>query len=157
MPHIRWEAPEFEHNPKTVSWYWISIIIAILLLAMAVWQRNFFFGIFIIIAEVLILVGAAVEPPMVRFELTEKGLTIGGRKFYAMREIDAFSADVEGVFDEEWPDIVIHLRSHFRPAVRIKAPRRWLPEIRHEFATHNVTELHFEPSFFEVVEKFVRF
>ena len=157
MPHLRWEAPEFDHHPKNVSWYWISILIAILLLALAVWQKNFFFGVFIVIAEVLVLAWASVEPPMIKFELTEKGLRVGPKRFYRMRELEAFSADVEGLFNEEWPDIVLHLRSHFRPAVRIKAPRHWLHEIRQEFRDHNVKELHFEPTFLEIVEKFMRF
>ena len=157
MAHIAWEAPEFDHNPKGVAWYWISIIIAVSLIALSVWQKNFFFGVFIVIAEVLVLVWAGVEPPMIKFDLTEKGLQVGPRRYYPMREIASFSADSEGLFNEEWPDIVLHLRGHFRPAVRLKAPRRWLAEIREVFRTHQVKELHFEPTFLDIVEKFLRF
>ena len=52
---ITWEAPEFEYRPKSVSWYWISIIIAAAIIAFAIWERNFLFGIFIVIAEILFI------------------------------------------------------------------------------------------------------
>src|SRR3990167_8463140 len=51
---LSWEAPEFEFREKTVSWYWVTIIGAVLILALAVWQRNFLFGVFILMAEALI-------------------------------------------------------------------------------------------------------
>ena len=40
---IEWEAPEFLYRHKTVFWYWISAIIAVIIFAFAWWQKNIFF------------------------------------------------------------------------------------------------------------------
>ena len=40
-PAIEWQAPAFRYYPKDVSWYWLSFIIAILIMAFAIWQNNF--------------------------------------------------------------------------------------------------------------------
>lgn len=53
---IKWQAPEYEYREKTVSWYWISIVVAALVIAFSVWQKNFLFGFFIVIAEMLFIV-----------------------------------------------------------------------------------------------------
>ena len=63
---IQWHAPEFEYRAKTMSWYWLSILLAVVILALAVWQKNFLFGIFVIVAEILILVWANREPRTLR-------------------------------------------------------------------------------------------
>lgn len=156
MADIKWEAPEWEHRPKTVSWYWASIIISILILALAIWQKNFFFAVFVLIAEILVMVWGSVEPPMIKFELNEKGLRVGKNRFFPMRQLRAFSADLEGFSDPNHPDIVLHFNGHFRPALRIKVPRAWMQEIRKEFRAH-IPELHFTPSFVEVIEKVLGF
>ncbi len=156
MHDIRWEAPEFEHRPKTTRWYWSTIGVAIAFLLLAIWQKSFLFGLFVIIAELLIIVWAAEEPPMIKFDLSERGLQVGEHKFYPMRELAWFSADLEGAFDPAYPDILIHFNHHFRPPIRIKAPMAWLPEIRRTLRVH-VQERHFEPGFIEVLEKYLGF
>ena len=47
---IVWQIPEYEYRSKDVSWYWISLIAAIVLFAFAIWQKNFLFAIFVVIA-----------------------------------------------------------------------------------------------------------
>lgn len=155
MPRIAWEAPEFEHRPKDQLWYWVSMVVALLLLGLAVWQKNFFFGIFIVIAEVLVIVWGSYEPQVIKFEVNERGLHIGD-KSYPMRELRAFAADIEGVLDSEHPEIVIHFEHHFRPTLRIKVPARWLPDVRRTLR-HHIPEEHFEPGFVEVLEKYLGF
>lgn len=156
MAGIRWEAPEFEHRPKTAGWYWATIAVAIVLLAIAVWQKNYLFGLFVVLAEIMLIVWAAEVPPRVRFELTERGLAVGKRKFYPLRELKSFSADIEGTFDPDYPDILIQFHHHFRPPLRIKAPMTWLPEIRRELKVH-IPEEHFEPGMTELLEKYFGF
>lgn len=156
MAGIRWEAPEFEHRPKTATWYWMTIAVAVALLALSIWQRSFLFGLFIVLAEILLIVWAAENPPTVQFELTERGIKIGSRKFYPMREISYFSADIDGLLDEAYPEIVLNFHHHFRLPLRIKAPARWLPEIRKELRNH-VREEHFDPGFTELLEHYLGF
>jgi hypothetical protein len=153
---ITWQAPEFEHRPKTATWYWVSIIVAILLLIFAVWQRNYVFAAFIVIAELLVLVWGSSEPPMVTFMLDEKGLTVGGEKFYPYRDIKHWSSDSDGFFDPAWPDIFLHLTNHFHTGIRIKVPQALFVEVE-EALREKVTEVPFEPTAIDVLEKFLGF
>ena len=153
---IAWQAPEFEHRPKTARWYWISIIVSILLLALAVWQRNFIFAVFIVIAELMLMVWGSSEPRMVAFSLNDRGLTIGGAKFYPFSDIKSWSADSEGYFDPEWPDITLHLIHHFHTGLKIKVPRTMFLEVEKALRAR-AKEVPFEPSMMDVVEKLLGF
>ena len=153
---LAWQAPEFEHRPKTVVWYWATIGIAVLLLAGAVWQRNWIFAVFIILAELMMLVWGSHEPRMVPFSLNERGLTIGGSKFYPFTDIRSWSADTQGYFDPEWPEVILHFNDHFRLSLKIKSPLALLPEVERQFRAH-AKEEPFEPSFVDLIEKLLGF
>jgi hypothetical protein len=153
---LTWQAPEFEHRPKTALWYWVSIAIAILFLGLAIWQKNYFFGVFIIFAELMIFFWGSLEPRMVTFMLNQKGLTIGGKKFYPFSDIKSWSADKEGFLDPEWPDIFLQLNAHFHFGTKVKAPRTLLPEVEKILRTH-AKETVFEATMIDVLEKFLGF
>ena len=91
-----WQAPEFEYREKEVSWYWISIIAAALIIAFSVWEKDFLFGLFIVIAEMLFIVWGNKVPAVVPFTLTDTEITIGGYKSYLMKEFESWSADSVG-------------------------------------------------------------
>ncbi|MDP3892652.1 hypothetical protein, partial [Nocardioides sp.] len=67
--NIEWRAPEFYYREKGVSWYWLSIIAAIVILSVSVWQKNFLFAVFVVIAEILMLVWAGRKPREISFSL----------------------------------------------------------------------------------------
>lgn len=155
MADIRWQAPEFEHRPKNALWYWTSMFAALLFLGLAVWQRNFFFAVFILIAEVLVIVWGSIEPRVIQFEINDIGVHIDDKR-YPMKELRSFEADLDGLIDPEHPEVVLHLKARFRPSIRIKVPGRWLPEVRATLR-HHIPEEHFEPGFVEILEKFLGF
>jgi hypothetical protein len=84
-----WEAPEFEYRPKNISWYWLSIIVSAAIIAFAIWERNFLFGIFIVIAEILFIAWGNETPATIHFVLTENDLSIGEAKHYHVTLIDS--------------------------------------------------------------------
>jgi len=94
---IEWQAPEFEHRQKNVSWYWLSLLVSIILLALSVWQKNFLFAVFIIIAWFVIIYSTSRLPTIWNFKLSEKGIEINlpesdasSNKFYPINEIEGF-------------------------------------------------------------------
>jgi hypothetical protein len=153
---LAWQAPEFEHRPKTSTWYWVSIIVSILLLALAIWQRNFIFAVFVVIAELMLIIWGASEPRMIAFSLNQRGLTIGGAKFYPFSDIKSWSADSEGFFDPEWPDITLHLVHHFHTGLKVKVPRAMFLDVEKALRAH-AREVPFEPSMIDVIEKLLGF
>lgn len=155
-PHeLIWVAPEYEHREKTVSWYWITIILAILILTFAIWQKNYIFAVFIVIAEVLIIIWAGEEPRLVKFALRAKDLVINDRKGYHLKDIQHFS--VEDMDHKEWADIVLHLKGPLHFPLKIHVPKHHLTDVRHLFQQGGVPEVNREESFIEVLEEFLGF
>ena len=151
---VKWTAPEFEPREKGAVWYWITMLIAAAFMALSVWQKNYFFIIFIIIAEILVLVWGGREPEMVEFTLTEKELAIGGRKFYKLDQIEKWSGEEETFPD--FGDIVFHSKNKFSGNVRINVPRLLYPEVAAIFR-EKAKEVIREESLFDTLERFFRF
>ncbi len=113
---IKWQAPEFDYNEKGVSWYWMILIVAIILIAVALWQKNFLFIIFIIIVSLLLFYTSNKFPKIWEFKISQKGISIGDHKFYPYREIESF--DVHP-YSEHFHELVLKLKARFNPYVRI--------------------------------------
>jgi hypothetical protein len=148
-----WEAPEFEYREKEVSWYWISIIAAALIIAFSVWQKDFLFGFFIVIAEMLFIVWGNKAPRTLTFTLTDTELNIGGYKSYSMKEFESWSADLD---DGEWADVSFYFRSRIRPALLLIVPAPKVAEIRANLKLV-LKEIEHEPTLVDSIEKFLRF
>ncbi|MEK7077435.1 MAG: hypothetical protein AAB967_04375, partial [Patescibacteria group bacterium] len=132
MQEITWRAPEFEARAKGGVWYWGSIVIAALLLGASVWQRNFLFGVFIIIAEILLLVWGGKEPRTFEFTLNEKGVGVANQKSYPYADLDAFSVDENT--GSAWVRIIFRMKSRMKAPIFVNAPRERLEEIRDHLA-----------------------
>ena len=151
---ITWEGPEFEYRPKDISWYWISIIVAVICIGFAAWQKNFLFGLFVLVAEILILTWGNQEPKMFNFRLTEKGLFVGDKKFYPYQDMEAFSCHGKDGSDLE--NIVFKFNKHLRRPLRITFLKKSSEEIQSLLAK-NVKEINYEPSLIDSIEEFIRF
>ncbi|HEY4526131.1 MAG TPA: hypothetical protein VJL32_03500 [Candidatus Paceibacterota bacterium] len=154
MEKIEWKAPEFEHRPKNISWFWLTIIIAVLILALAVWQKNFLFVFFVVIAEVLILSWGNAEPREIDFVLTEKSILIDGKKRYNLGELINFSVD-----EPEHKDLVsifIHFKQRFKAPLRIHVFKDKLQSVR-ELLRTGVKEMEHEDSIVDSLEHLIRF
>ena len=150
---IKWEAPEFEYREKEVSWYWISIIAAALIIAFSVWQKDFLFGLFIVIAEMLFIVWGNRVPKVVLFTLTDTEIDIGGYKSYAMKEFESWSVDSDGV---EWADMAFYFRSRLHPPLAVIVPEEKLTELRANLKVV-LKEIEHQPTLIDSIEKFLRF
>ncbi|MGB7957621.1 MAG: hypothetical protein WCF77_02145 [Minisyncoccia bacterium] len=150
---INWEAPEFEYHPKTVSWYWLSIIIAAAIIAFSIWERNFLFGIFIVIAEILLIAWGNEKPRIIGFSITENTLTIDGAKNYQMKLFESFSVDEQG---ENWAELFFTFKAKLKTPLKIIMPKAKLEEARKNIKTI-LREVEFEPSLLDSLEKIIGF
>jgi hypothetical protein len=155
-PHeLIWVAPEYEFREKTVSWYWISICLAVLLIAFAMWQKNYLFAVFLVIAEILILVWASEEPKLVKFSLSSKTLAVGNKKEYPVHEIEHFST--EDLDHKEWALMIIHFHHSFRLALKIHVPKHHLEDARAILTDGGAQEIHHKETLIETLEEFLGF
>jgi hypothetical protein len=151
---LEWEAPEYEHRPKSSVWYWGSITIAVLILAVAVWQKNFLFAAFVVLAEILMLTWGERPPRLLTFSLSEKGLTIDENTFYPLGNFKSFSLDRES--HEEWAGIVLFFESHLRPSILVHTPHAEAEEIAAALRK-KVKEVPWEPTLLDSLERLFRF
>lgn len=154
-PHISWSAPEYEFREKTPAWYWASIAIAVLCIVYALWSRTYLFAVFIVIAEVLIIVWGNEPARMVDFSLSPKGLSIDRKKTYSLSQIDHFS--IEDLDHADWPNLIFHFKKAFHIGFKVHVPRPQLAEIRAILAGAGVKERDREETLIEVLEEFLGF
>ena len=150
---IAWDAPEFEYREKDVSWYWTSNVVAAACIAFSVWIRNFLFGIFLVIAEVLSIVWGNRAPRWVDFHFDDAGLTIDERKFYGIKELASWS-DTE--LDDAWRELRFHFSSRLKPAIRILFPAERIEEFRTTLKGI-LPEVGYEPTLIDAIEKILHF
>ncbi|MBI4085380.1 MAG: hypothetical protein HY432_02665 [Candidatus Liptonbacteria bacterium] len=151
---IEWQAPEFEYREKDVSWYWLSAMIAAILLSASIWQKNFLFTIFIIVAEILVLVWAGRKPRTLLFKIDEKGLTINRNKFYPYSQMEAFSIR-EGA-SNEWAEAVFKFRKGARHLIKALIPAKRAAEIEKALAPV-LDKKDFEEGLIDSMERFLGF
>jgi len=155
MNEINWEAPEFEYYPKGIIWFSITIFIAVLLLAIAIWQKNFLFGIFILIAEILILIWGNREPHILKFKIDDDKIYAGENNSYRIESISGF-AFTKSIMPGFW-DLKIYLKNRLGSEVKFIIPEEIYEDIRLFFIQKNISEKEYDESFIESLQKLAGF
>ncbi len=150
---IRWRAPEFEHREKSVAWFWLSIIVAAIILGMAVWQKNFLFGFFIIVAEILFISWGNKEPRELDFVLTNAKLQIADAE-YPFTGMENFS--LEDSPEKRWYNLFFHFKNHLKPPIKIAVPKDKSTEIK-KFLAPILKQIEHKPSMLDALEEFIGF
>ncbi|HDH31692.1 MAG TPA: hypothetical protein ENH26_02880 [Candidatus Wolfebacteria bacterium] len=155
---ILWQAPEFEHHPKDVLWYLCSIIAAIILIALALWQRNFLFVIFIIIAEIVVISLAGKHPPIWEFKINEKGIEIGQlnkkeKKFYSYKELESF--DIHSI-GEKYKELILKSQSRIKLLFKINIYSKDEEKIK-KFLLKFLPQEEIQGSTIDSISKLIRF
>jgi len=157
---VSWQAPEFEYHQKDISWYWLSLIIAIILLALSVWQKNFLFAVFVIIAWLVIVYSSRRLPTIWNFKVSEKGIEIGlpnsdpsSIKFYPYTEIDGF--DIHPA-DEKYQELILKLKTKFSPYLKINFPAGDEEKIKN-FLQKYIPKEEYDSSLADSFSKLIRF
>lgn len=150
---IMWEAPEIEYVEKSTTWYWVSMAIAIVLIAIALWQKNFLFAVFVMIAELAVFMFAGEKPKMWEFTIDEVGVTIEGHKTYKYKDITLY--DVHE-FSDEYAELVLQTKSKVHHYVKIFIPVEYEEEIR-EVLDGKIKHGEIEVSLLETLERSLGF
>ncbi len=138
---ISWRAAEYEFREKSFLWYVVVGIVAAVFLGVALWQKNFFFGIFVLIAGAMIVFFANRKPNIMDFEVSESVVVTGTRVFH-LDDFTEFSLhDRPGRLDE----IIFKKNTSFNPYVRIPVDTRTASQVRALLAGR-MPEVEFEDS-----------
>ena len=74
---IRWRAYEHEHVERTRDWYWALGIFAACTALISAIFGNVLFALLILIAAATLGIHAKSPPPLVEFELSDRGIRVG--------------------------------------------------------------------------------
>jgi hypothetical protein len=78
---LEWSALEYEEKERGNDWFWALGVIVVAGSATSFIYANYFFGLLLIIAGVLLAIFAIKKPETVAYELNEKGFKIKNRLF----------------------------------------------------------------------------
>lgn len=149
-------APEFEYHEKSAAWYWTTVVIALIILAFALWQQNFLFGFFVIMAEVLLVIWANKKPAIVEFVVGEKSIRADKRN-YQYSELKHYSVDEDS--DPDFTRIIFEPKQRAKVKLDIIIPRAQADEILDFLAEEapGLPEIEYEVKFLDALERFLRF
>lgn len=150
---ISWRAPEFLYQPKGASWYWMSIGLTVILFLIALWQRNLLFGIFIILAETMVIFWARESPKDLQFTIDEHGLHLDKIKSYAYEHLSGFHLH-EG--SEGIGELIIKTRNKLHPYLRILLLNDDMQPVR-DFLKNHIEEIEYEEPLSENIARIIGF
>ncbi len=150
---ISWHAPEYEYSPKSSAWYWTSLFLALILIIFALWQKNFLFAIFIIIAELIVFAVADKHPKIWEFTINERGVYIGKNKFYPYNQLEAFDVHINEIDHDQ---LVLKTKKKISPVVAINIYKEEREKIK-EFLKKYIPHEQIDISFSDIISKLIGF
>ena len=145
---LRWQGYEHEHIERGNDWYWALGIAALCLATISVLLGDALFGLLILVAGVTLALMARRPPPLVEFELSDRGVRVGD-EMHRYEEILAFWVEEHEtnpplllVDTKKWmtPNIVIPIHSIDPKQVRAYLKERCEEVPMREPAAHKILE-----------------
>ncbi len=136
MEEIRWQAPEFEYHERGALWYYAVIAAGGVTAFIALWQGNFLFTVFIVIAALLLLFWGRQEPRVREFTLDANGLAIDEHKRYSWGDLQGFSMEESAGSGAEFFELVFSRGAALGTDLKILASVDQRGAIRELLAEH---------------------
>lgn len=148
---ISWEIERL-HNGGKGDWFYFTVLALMsLLLLFAVWQKNFLFGVFVILAVGTIFFLSMQRQQTYAFHLDDRGLLVAKETFY---EYDRFRHfDIYEFSDEEY-EIFFVFKEKLRPILRIRIYKSDRKKIA-DFLSRKLPQKKTEPSLLDIFSKIV--
>ncbi|MDO8481865.1 MAG: hypothetical protein Q7S75_02170 [bacterium] len=93
---LRWSAYEHEHIPRDANWFWALGIVAVSVALTSILFSNVLFAILIIVAAFTVGIIARTPPELMEFEISERGIRVGGTLHRYDEIISFWVEDEEG-------------------------------------------------------------
>lgn len=125
---IIWQIPEYEYREKSAFWRWLTLIIALLLIAFAAWQKNFLFAVFATIAFFTVNYFVNRFPLIWRIQISKDGVSIQTpagevKKKYPFEKIKGFWIRPDIFSDEsgkdQYKELVFKIEGKILPFLKI--------------------------------------
>lgn len=131
MQPISWTAPEFEQKERHPDWLWYAGLLFGIAATIAFFYGNIFFGIFLVIAGVSVIMFAVREPKMLHVSLGEKSLQIDGESIEYGR-VKQFWIDESGKPDK----LLLLVKGSFVPMLALPLEGVTAERVREAMTKH---------------------
>jgi hypothetical protein len=150
---IRWTAPEFHYYEKDHRWHVAVRIGALVILLIALWQGNFLFAVFTVIAAFLFSSWGSKPPQTRTFTLTERELHIAGGKTYPHDRSEGFTI-IEAPGHP--PELVIKTKERLHMWLHVIIPADLAPQIQ-ELLIEYLPEIDYDESLGDKLGRLLKF
>lgn len=144
---LKWSCSEFEYQEKNNTWFLAVIAATIIIGLFALWQGNFLFLIFAIIAALMVIVWSQKKPKIINFMLDDRGLWIED-VFYSYNKFDSFAIKPGSLMFKH--------KERFKPYLIISFNKNDLEGIRKHLLDF-FPEMEYNNSLIEVFSELFRF
>ncbi len=111
-----WETTSHTHYERSPAWYAAMGVLSLFLLAYAIWQENFLFAFFILLADIVLILGNTREPHPILVQIGDNGVALDG-SLHLFQDIERFAI----VYDPPYvKTLYIERRSGLNPIIRLE-------------------------------------
>ncbi len=114
---LRWNAPEYNHKPKNADWIWGIGLVALAGAVISFILGNYFFGIFIILSGIMLIVFSTIHPKECSFEINKDGIFID-KDLFIYKNIKGFKIRDANPYSK----LIIETNKYFLPIYMIPVP-----------------------------------
>ena len=150
---IKWTATEFEYQERGVGWYYLMVIAGAVLILFSVWQRNFLFAIFIILAVAMAFAWSREKPAMHNITVGDDGVEIINVKKFPMSDFSGFATREGRQGEPDWGKLVLRFKGRFKLPLQLPVPQGNIAQIK-ELLSRHLSEVEYEES---LTEELIRF
>ena len=127
-----WETETEAAPPRGKTWYLVAAVIAILLVAYAIWTANFLFAFLVLLLSVVLILVGNEKPRKVLVQVGDVGIVWDGR-LHPYRELERFAI----VYQPPVTKIIyLEPRSALRPRLRIPLAEQNPLELREHLSQY---------------------
>ncbi len=125
LDRIEWSAPEYKHKDKSVDFIWTIGLVTLVMCAIAIWQQNYVFAIFIFISGCALVMFSIRPPEEITFLIETSGMSLGKDK-YEWKKIKGFN--IKRGTDEA--SLLIKIDKYLLPIYTIPLPSDLIDQVR---------------------------
>ena len=144
---ITWRAAEHEYVAKSGRWYFWIVLIGILLAIFALFQNNFFFLVFVVLATIVMIAFGRQKPHKFDFTVDDDGFSIGDDIDLPFAEIESFSVRERG--EGHLDEIILKRKKLVDPFVRVPLDTHTRHKVVVALEKEEIEEEKQEDSFFD--------
>jgi len=147
---ISWTIAVGKNTTRSGGFYVIALVLMALLLLFAVWQKNFLFGIFVILASGTLMFLSHSTAQEYSFALTDEGLIVGDAE--SVHRYEKFSHFDIHVFSDEDIELLLAPRQRLKPIMRVPLFADDIEEIT-SFLKNHLSHKEIEFPFLDLLAK----